>query len=90
MDESTRRRFSRVLYDALNQQGYSADRIKYRSKTFSRHIMSNLRSNNGQIKTIFAGSFGEGISKLCSSDMDVMTALSDIICVDERSDANGP
>jgi len=90
MDESTRRRFSRVLYDALNQQGYSADRIKYRSKTFSRQIMSNLSSNYGQIKTIFAGSFGEGISKLCSSDMDVMTVLSDIICVDERSHANRP
>ena len=91
MDESTRRRISRVLYDALNQQGYSAGRIKYRSKTFSRsfkHILSKAL-NNDHIKCIFAGSFGEGISKLCSSDVDVMYSLSDIICVDERSHANG-
>jgi len=92
MDESTRRRFSRVLYDALNQQGYSAGRIKYRSKQFSRHvkqIMSKIH-NIGQTKTILAGSFGEGISKLYSSDIDVMYPPSDIICVDERSHANGP
>jgi len=92
MDESTRRRFSRVLYDALNQQGYSAGRIKYRSETFSRsfkHILSKSPIN-GHIKCIFAGSFGEGISKLYSSDVDVMDVNSDIICVDERSDAHGP
>jgi len=92
MDESTRRRFSRVLYDALNQQGYSAGRIKYRSKTFSRqtkHFLSKI-SNNSHIKNIFAGSFGEGISKLFSSDIDVMYSQSDIICVDERSHANVP
>jgi len=92
MDESTRRRISRVLYDALNQQGYSAGRIKYRSKTVSRqvkHILSKS-SNNGHIKHIIAGSFGEGISKLYSSDIDVMYSPSDIICVDERSHANGP
>jgi len=92
MDESTRRRISRVLYDALNQQGYSAGRIKYRSKTVSRQFKHKMSKspNNGHLKCIVAGSFGEGISKLCSSDVDVMYSLSDIICVDERSHANGP
>jgi len=91
MEESTRLRISRVLYEALNQQGYSAGRIKYRSNYFSRHlkqIMSKIH-NNGQTKTIVAGSFGEGISKLCSSDIDMMLSPSDIICVDERSHTNG-
>jgi len=92
MDESTRCRLSRVLYDALNQQGYSAGRIKYRSKTFSRAFkqLDSKLSNYGHMEGIFAGSFGEGISKMFSSDMDVMTVQSDIICVDERSHTNGP
>jgi len=91
MDESTRRRFSRVLFEALNQQGYSAARIKYRSNAVSRnYTQTGRRSDNGHMKIIPAGSSGEGISKLCSSDRDVMIVQSDIICVDERSHANGP
>jgi len=92
MDEPTQRRLSRVLYDALNQQGYSAGRIKYRSKSISRHFEQyfNKILNNGHIKSILAGSLGEGISKLCSSDIDMMLSHCDIICVDERSHANGP
>ena len=92
MDESARRRFSRVLYEALNQQGYYASRIKNRSKTYSRQFkkIADKALNNDHIKCIFAGSFEEGISKLCSSDMDVMTVKSNIICVDERSHANEP
>jgi len=92
MDESTPRRFSRVLYDALNQQGYSAARIKYRSKAVSRYYTQYFGkpSDNGHAKSIVAGSFGEGISKMYSSDVDVMTSRCDIICVDERSHANGP
>jgi len=92
MDESTRRLFSRVLDKALNQQGYSVGRIKYRSKSLSRQFEQyfNKILNNGHMKTIFAGSFGKGISKLCSSDMDMMFSHCDIICVDERSHAHGP
>jgi len=42
------------------------------------------------VNIIVAGSFGEGISKLFSSDIDLMCTPRDIFCVDETSHVNQP
>jgi len=89
MDESTRRRCSVLLYDALNHLGYSSYRIKHRSKFVSR-IFQPKNNGMSHLNTIFAGSFGEGISKIFSSDVDVMISLCDIMCVDVTSHENQP
>jgi len=91
MDASTRRRFSVLLYDALNQQGYSSARIKHRSNHVSRlcQRLSELNFIKGIPSILIpVGSFGEGISKLYSSDMDIMQSYCDIMCVDEVSHEN--
>jgi len=90
MDPQTKRRFSRVLYEALDQQGYSSTRINQRSDMTCDWLTYNLKKNpDYDYDYIFAGSKGEGISKLCTSDLDFMFIIPGIVCVDEYNSEEG-
>ena len=92
MDESTQRQKSRLLYDVLNQQGYSSARIKYRSEAASEFFPQLIKIMDVHFKpseVIVAGSCGEGLCKVSAGDVDMMLIPYDVMCVDERSHENG-
>jgi len=74
MDEQARCRFSNLLFEALEQQGYSSIRIKQRSKA-----LATLWEGFPECTCIVAGSAGEGISKVLSGDIDVIL-VADEMC----------
>jgi len=88
MDSQTKRRFSRILYEALDQQGYSATRINRRSD-MTHELLSKKTTKWGDTCTFVAGSTGEGVSKLYSGDVDLMYILPGIVCVDEYNGEEG-
>jgi len=83
MDEQTKRQFSNLLFEALEQQGYSSIRIKKRSKALA------TLWERGPIEKIVAGSAGEGVSKFLSSDLDLIFVVKGTVCVDEGPNEEG-
>jgi len=83
MDPQTKRQFSRTLYEALDQQGYSSTRINQRADMIADVLETCLKKGDVFDDMVVAGSKGEGISKFFSSDLDIMLILSGIVCVEE-------
>ena len=89
MDEPAKRRFSIRLFEVLEQQGYTSTRIKHRSKALAIMIERLHIPHCSSSEIIVAGSVGEGISKLGSSDIDMIYIVPEVMCVDEGPNEKG-
>ena len=93
MAESTQEEFSVLLYDALNHQGFSKERIHKRTRnadeycnTVHRYICTVFDIDvdaSTCIEYIAAGSKGEGVALGGGSDQDFMIKLNFVMCVDQ-------
>jgi len=91
MADLTQGEFSVLLYDALNHQGFSKERICKRTRNVDDYcstVMCNILTacridDDVTIEYIAAGSSGEGVALGGGSDRDFIIKVNDLMCVDQ-------